>query len=319
MKRNVSIILIAITVFFANTGSCGAVLLDRVVATVNDEVITWSELVNVIVIEGKEYLSKSGGKEKEAKIRELERPYLDRLIEMKLQIQEARKLGLYVDGSEIDGAVDEIRKKFSMTDEVFLNSLKAEGLTLDDYRTRLADQILLQKVVNFAVKSNIVISAKEIEEYYAANREQFNEKEKRKIRQIFFVLPEDESQKTAVEVRAGEVMRRIREGGDFAELAGKFSEGPSRHFGGDIGYISRGSVLKEIEDVSFALNIGEVSGPFWSPAGLHIIKIEEKTAGGELEKVRDRIKEDLFMKNFELKYYEWKAGLREKAHIEIKL
>lgn len=319
MRKYLFIILMTITCLLAGAGTGGAVLLDRVVATVNDEVITWSELVNVIVFEGRDYLGKVEGREREDKIKELERPFLDRLIEMKLQLQEARKMGINVAAPEIDGAVEEIRKKFKMTDEVFINSLKAEGMTMSDYRERLADQILLQKVVNSAVKSSIVIPDREIEEYYTANKEKYNEKEKCRVSQIFFALPADPSQRAAVEARAGEVMKRVRAGEDFAALAAEFSEDASRNFGGDIGYITRGSVLKSIEDTAFALNKGEVSEPFWSPAGLHIVKITDKITAGSMEKVKEMIKETLFLKNFELRYHEWKSGLREKAHVEIKL
>jgi peptidyl-prolyl cis-trans isomerase SurA len=296
-----------------------AVLLDRIVATVNDEVITWSELVNVILIDGKPYLDGLSDEMKDKKIKELEKIFLNELIDMKLQLQEARKMGLSINDAEIDGAIAEIKEKYNLTDETLLNSLKAEGLTMEDYRSRLADQILLQKVVNYAVKSNVVISEKEIEEYYKANKEKYAEKEKLKIRQIFFALPEDESQKNAIEAKAWELVQRIKEGEDFAKLAGEFSEGPAREFGGDLGYISRGSVLKEVEEVAFSLKKGEVSHPFWSSVGLHIIKIEDRIGGEGLEKAREKIKEALFQKAVELKYHEWRSGLREKAYIEIKL
>ncbi len=295
-----------------------AVLLDRVVATVNNEVITWSELMNVIAQEGKEYLTNVDGTEREIKIKELEKPFLDNLIEMKLQIQAAGTMGIRVGSSEIESAVSEIRKKYSMTEEVFLNSLKAEDLTMEDYKARLADQIIIQKVVNFAVKSNVVITDMEIDAYYRDNVEKFSEQEKLRLRQIFFALPENESETVAVNARGAEVVRRINEGEGFAELAAKFSEDPSSHFGGDIGFISRGSVLKEIEDVAFLLKAGEVSAPFWSTAGLHIIKVEER-AGGDPEMAREMIKDILFKMEFEKKYHKWRTGLREKAYVEIKL
>ncbi|GBD97024.1 MAG TPA: hypothetical protein ENG83_03905 [Nitrospirae bacterium] len=319
MKKIILIILLPIIVIPAFGKVHGAVLLDRIVATVNDEVITWSELMRVIILDGKEFLSGAAGKDREEKIRELERPFLNNLIDMKLQLQEARKMGLDVNDAEIDGAINEIKNKYGLTDETLMNSLKAEGLTTEDYRARLADQILVQKVVNFAVRNNIVISDKEIEKYYEDNKAKYDVEEKLKIRQIFFALPEDESQKQAVEARARDLVQRINKGEDFAKLAREFSEDPSRKFGGDMGYISRGSLLKEIEDVAAALKKGDVSRPFRSPAGLHIIKLEDRIEGGGIEKVRDRIKEALFQKAFESKYREWRTGLRETAYIEIKL
>jgi peptidyl-prolyl cis-trans isomerase SurA len=319
MKKKLFIALMLVAAIFAFQKAYCAVLLDRVVATVNDEVITWSELMNLIVFEEKEFLSGVAGTERKEKIRELERPYLNNLIEMKLQIQDAQKMRLEVNDSEIDGAINEIKNKFGLTDEALMNSLEAEGLTITDYRKRLADQILLQKVVNIAVRNNIVISDKEIEKYYEDNRGKYHAGEKLKIRQIFFALPEDASQKGIIEGKAHDLVQRINKGEDFANLASEFSEDASREFGGDLGYISRGIVLKEIEDTAFDLHKGEISEPFWSSAGLHIIKLEDRIEGGGLDEVRDKIKEVLFQRAFESKYRQWRTGLREKAYVEIKL
>ncbi len=295
-----------------------AVLLDRIVATVNNEVITWSELVNVIKVEGKPFLENVSDEEKKKRIKELERPFLNNLIEKKLQVQEAKKTGLGVSSSEIDNAIAEIRKKYDLSEETFLNSLKAEQMTMKDYRTRLATQIMVQKVVNFEVRTKIVISDKEIEEYYETNKAKLLEKEQLKIRQIFLAVPDD-GQKASVEAKANDLYRRITEGEDFSMLASEFSEDPSREFGGDLGYISRGSALKEVEDMAGSLNIGDYSKPFWSSAGLHIIKLEDRIEGGTLQGNKENIKERLVQKAFESRYHKWMAGLREKAYIEIKL
>lgn len=313
----VTLTFIAAIIPFKRVNS--AVLLDRIVATVNEEVITWSELMNVIIIDGKQLLSGATGREREEKIREIERPFLNNLIEMKLQLQEAQKMELDVNDSEIDGAINEIRTKYALTEEALMDSLKAEGLTTEDYRARLSDQILLQKVINITVRNNIVVSDKEIEQYYENNRREFGVEEKFRISQIFFALPENNSQKEILEARAQDLVLRINNGEDFAKLASEFSEDPSREFGGDLGYISLGSALKEIEEAAVALDKGEVSKPFWSSAGLHIIKIEDKMEGGGIDKVRDKIKGVLLQKSFEREYRNWKAGLREKAYIEIKL
>jgi len=297
----------------------GPVLLDRIVATVNDEIITWSELMNVIVIDGRQLLTGLTGEQRDNKIREAERPVLNSLIEMKLQLQEARRMNLEVNPSEIDGAIADIMAKYSLTEETLKESLKAEGLAPEDYRARLADQILLQKVINYVVRNNIVVSDKEIEKYYKDHPGEFDGGEKIRISQIFFAMPRESSRKEEMEMKARDIVQRISSGEDFAKLAAEYSEDPSRAYGGDLGYISRGSALKEIEDAAEALRKGEVSSPFWSQAGLHIIKIEDRMEGGGIDKVRNRIREALQQKSFEAGYREWKAGLREKAFIEIKL
>jgi peptidyl-prolyl cis-trans isomerase SurA len=296
-----------------------AVLLDRIVATVNEEVITWSELMSMIIIDGKQLLSGLTVNEREQKIREMERPFLENLIEMKLQLQVAQRMEIDVSDAEVEGAIDEIKMKYGLTEETLRRSLEAQGLNLVDYRARLADQILLQKVINTAVRINVVISDKEIEQYYEENRGGSGGDEKLRISQILFISPGDDSQRGELEVMAQDLVDRIRSGEDFGALAREYSQDPSGEFGGDLGYIARGSVLREIEDTAAALQVGEVSDPVWSPAGLHIIKLDDRVGGGSTEQSREDIREALFQKTFENKFREWNAGLRENAYIEIKL
>ncbi|GBE40327.1 chaperone SurA precursor [bacterium BMS3Bbin09] len=320
MKKTITAILIFVTAFLFCPEVQSAVLLDRVVATVNDEVITWSELMNIILLDGRKYISSKDDRSREEKIHELERPFLNMLIEMKLQTQEAKAMGLTVQDDEINSAMSDIRAKYNMTEDAFLASMEKEGITIEDYTKEIGNQILLQKVVNYAVKGSVVVTDKEVEEYFNANRELFNnEKDKFRIRQIFFAAPADDSQRKDIEVKAREIVQRIKNGESFAELANEFSEGPGRRFGGDLGYISSGSALAEIEKAADALETGGLSEPFWSSAGLHIIKLEERVKAGGVEKIRENIREKLFRKAYELKYHEWKTELKEKAYIEIKL
>lgn len=319
MKKLIFLFLIHCSLFTIYCSlSYSAILLDRVIATVNNEVITWSELRKGIELEGKEFLNGLTDNEKEKKIKELEKIFLNRMVDMRLQIQEARKLGLDVSPSEANDAIADIKRKYNLTDEGLVESLKAEGLTLDEYRAQLAEQILLSKAVRYEIRNTILIPDKEIEAYYETNKEKYQREEKVRIRQIFFTV-RDGLQKNEVEAKAEEVFQRIKNGEDFAKLASEYSEDVSKEFGGDIGYVTRGSVLKEIEDVAFVLKIGEVSKPFWSPKGIHIIKLEDRKEGSSIEKVREEIKEILFDRAFRLKYEDWIKGLREKAYIEIKL
>jgi parvulin-like peptidyl-prolyl isomerase len=197
--------------------------------------------------------------------------------------------------------------------------LNAEGFTFEEYRMRLSEQLLLSKVVRQEVRDNILITDKEIEGYYEANKEKFQREEKIRIRQIFFAADIKSPQRSEVENKAQRVLQRIKEGEDFAKLAGELSEDTSRQYGGDLGYVSQNSLLKEVGDIASTLKIGEVSKPFWSPKGIHIIKIEDRMESGSVEKVREEIKEILFEKAFTLKYEDWIKKLRENAYIEIKL
>lgn len=299
--------------------SYGAILLDRVIAVVNEDAITWGELRRLIEQEGRGFIRGLGDKEREEALKGLEKTFLNNMIDIKLQLQEARRKGFDVKASEVEEAIAEIKKKFNLTEENFLASLKAEGFTHEEYKRKMREQILLSKVVNYEVRSNVLITEKEITDFYNVNKEVYEREESVRIRQIFFNAPEDKKEKARLEAKAQEIIKRLEAGQDFSRLAEEYSEDVSRRFGGDLGYISRGTVLKEIEDVTFAMKEGEISKPFWSPKGLHIIKVEHRLDPTNPEKIRDEIKGILFEKEFRAKYEEWIKDLRAKAHIEIKM
>ncbi|MCK5287220.1 MAG: peptidylprolyl isomerase [Thermodesulfovibrionia bacterium] len=303
---------VSIQVFLVKPTALGNILLDRVVATVNNDVITWSELRKSIALENEALLSGLSHSEKEQKIKEIEKPFLNNLIDVKLQLQEAVRLGLAASPAETNEAINDIKKKFNLTDESLREYLKADGLTLKEYRSRLREQILLSKVIRYEIMDTILVTDKNIDEFYKANKEKYRQDVKVRIRQILFT-------DTNSLQKAEEVFQRIKKGEDFEKLAADFSEDASKTFGGDLGYVSRGSMVKEIEDVAFSLKVGEVSKPFQSSKGIHIIKIEDRVENAAGEKVREQIKRELFEKAYQSKFENWLKELREKAYIEINL
>jgi peptidyl-prolyl cis-trans isomerase SurA len=325
MKKTIILIYVSILIsFFTGASSLtgvshAAVLLDRVVATVNDEVVTWSELRSVIDIEAKQLLDGLSKEERKKRVKEFEKEYLERMIDVKLQLQEARRLQLDVSESDIDSAIHDIKIKYNLTDETLAASLEKEGLTLEEYRKNLTEQILLSKVVSIEVKSNVFVSESDIEKYYESNREKYRDEERVKIRQIFFSRPKDDSAKVKTESRARDVVSRARGGEDFSKLAGEVSEDMSGESGGDLGYIKRGDVVKEVEDVAFTLSPGEVSDPFWSAAGLHIIMVEELVKPVDSQDVRKEIRDILFEESYRGEHLEWIKRLRESSYIETNL
>jgi len=322
MKKSYTVLLAALVTMFLQfavlqQARC-AVMLDRVVATVNDEIITWSELVGVINVEGRQQLENLSESERQRMIKKMERPYLNNLIEVKLQVQEARRLGLTVSDAEVEGAIAEIKNKFHVTDADFLESLKAERMTMAEYKARLSEQIMMQKVVNMEVRSKIIVSDDDVQNYYEAHEGEFSGNKRIKIRQIFFAAGPG-ARRDDVEAKADSVYQKLLEGADFQMMAMEYSEGPNRASGGDLGYIVSGTALKEIEEAAESLNVGEISRPFQSPYGIHIIKLEDRIEGGNSEKAKREIRDRLGQKEFETRYHEWLAELREKAFIEIKL
>lgn len=319
MKKRILLSLILGIIITICPPSYSAVLLDRIVAIVNNDIITWSELRGTIEMEARMVLDGLEGEAREKKIQEIRKTFLNTLIDIKLQIQEAQKAGLSVGSAETESAIADIKKKYNLTEDAFIESLRAEGLDIDGYREKLSEQILISKVVRQEVSENIFISDSEVKEYYEAHKEHYLRKERVKIRQIFFTRREDDILKSEIETRAEEVSRRIQDGESFERLAREVSEDASREYGGDLGYISRGSVLKEVEEMAFSLDIGEVSRPFWSSSGLHIVKLEDRVESSNTEEAKQKIKGILFEEVFQSKFEDWVKALREKAYIKILL
>lgn len=290
-------------------------LLDRVVAVVDKEVITWSELYRAMEFEMMNSPLRSAGDDEKKKIfKENEMAFLEGMIDKKLQLQFAKKLDIGASKEEMADAIEGIKKKYSMNDSEFQESLKREGFTLEEYRKRLSEHIVLTKLVGQQVRNKIVVSDEEVNKYIAKSKEIGY-----KVRQIFFRKSEKNGDSAALEAKAGEVLQRLKGGEEFSGLAQRFSDDPTGKIGGDLGYVKREDLGKEFLEVLSRLAVGEVSKPFWTDRGLHIIKLEEKVDGKDVEEFRESVRKKIFEKRFEEEYRNWIRGLRERAFVEVRL
>lgn len=305
--------------FILSVSSYAAILLDRVVAVVNKEVITWSELYKMMEFESTEQVKALKIEERMRIFKDNESAFLERLIDMRLHIQEAKRLGLEASPEEVTEAVENIKKKYSMTHNDFIKSLQKEGLTLDEYKKSLSEQIMISKVVSQQIKNKIVVSADDIKKYIEANMEISGDGEAYKLRQIFLKRPENASDKKIVEDRAFMIIEKLKAGEDFSELAKVYSEDPSGKSGGELGLIKKNYMAKEFIDVVSTMKAGDFSMPFWTENGLHIIKLDGKVSKKNIDEIKEDVRKQLTEEQFLEKYKSWVKGLREKAYIEIKL
>jgi peptidyl-prolyl cis-trans isomerase SurA len=299
--------------------SHASVLLDRVVAVVNKEVITWSELYKAMEFEATAQVKNLSDEERMKIFKDSEATFLETLIDMRLQLQEARRLGLEVTPEEIAETIDNIKKKYSMSQNDFIESLQKEKLSLDEYKKRLSDQILINKVVNYQIRNKIVISDAEITRYIETHKETFGDSESYRLRQILFKNPAGNVDKHSIEEKALLVINKLKAGEDFSTLARVYSEDPSGKEGGDLGFITKRLMAKEFVTALSNMKVGDFSMPFWTEKGLHIIKLDEKIPAQNVNKIREDIRKQLTEGQFLEKYKSWVKGLREKAFIEIRL
>ena len=321
MIKFIVTIITVITVLFCIVPGLldAAVLLDRVVALVNKEVITWSDLYKLMEYEATDQVKTLNEEERMKIFKESESAFLEKLIDMRLQLQEARRLGLEVTPEEVRETIESVKKKYSLTDNALRESLKKEGLTFEEYEKRLSEQIIISKLVNQQIRKKIIVSEEEVKKYMDANRENLNDGEAFKIKQILFKGPKNDADKEVIEEKASLIIQRLKAGEDFSVLAEEYSEDPSGRLGGNLGFIKKSYLTEEFVNKLNAMNVGDVSIPFWTEKGLHIIKLDEKIPAQNIDEVRENVRKQLTEDKVLETYKSWIKDLRTKAYIVIRL
>lgn len=288
-------------------------LLDRVVAVVDKEVITWSELYRSMEFETGLNLKNVNEADRRRFFKENEATFLEMLIDRRLQLQAAKRLDISASNEEIKEAVEGIKKKYNLSDKDFDESLKAEGMSLDEYKKRLSEQIVLSKVVNQQVRSKIIVTEDEINDYLLKNKGSAY-----RIRQILIKKTKDRYRDSMI-AKAQEAIARIKAGEDFSSVAFSLSEDPSSKTGGDLGIVKKELLSKEFLDVISKMKVGDISEPFFTDKGLHIIKLDESLEQKSQEEMKEMARKKVFEIKFNDAYRIWIRSLREKAFIEVRL
>ena len=295
---------------------------NAIVAIVNDEIITLHD-VNREAQSAISDAEKKGALNDAAR-NQIRRTVLDRLIEKKLTEQKIKELNIRVSEEEISQAIDDVRKQNNIpSQEALVAALAGQGLSFDQYRAQLQEQIEKLKLVSIEVRAKVQVGESEMHDYYAANLAKYTEEESYRARHIFFKTGEkaspDEIQRSKATALA--VLADAKGGKDFGELAKKFSEDPAaRKDGGDLGSFKKGDMQPELEKTILSLKPGEVSELVTTPIGFHIIKLEARVAGTTkpFENVKSDIEEILYRKKSEERFSQWAKDLRGKASVEIR-
>ncbi|MBI4383839.1 MAG: peptidylprolyl isomerase [Nitrospinae bacterium] len=317
-KLNKSWIFVALVWGCVSLSESEAKVLDRVVAKVNSEIVTLSLLEEKVA-----YLREREGIGLDMSQKELFKTALNMMIDEKLQVQEGKRLKMVVEEESVLKAVDDIKAKNGLTDKDLDQMLEREHATVEQYKGRIRDQILVSKVVSFQLRNRIIISEKEIKEFYLSHQKEFSVSDMVRARHILFIFDPgtSEAQKRAKSKLAEQALANIRAGEDFVQAAKKYSEDVSASSGGDLGLLERGKLAPAFEQAAFKLQPGEVSDIVNTPYGLHIIKIEEFVPGKvkPYNEVKPEIDRILFSQKRGKEYKAWMDELRKAAFIEISL
>ena len=314
-KIKVIIVSMAIVMF---SSIAQAAIINKVVAVVNDEVITQQDVEQLLSVLYAQYSQEFKGDELLQKMEQVKKDILNQIIEDKLVLSRAKELNMKVTESEIDERLDYIKKGFPKEEE-FYKTLETQGITVANLKDRYRDQIMMKKLVDYEVKSKISVLPSEISDYYEKHRSQFREGDKYRVKNILVKAKDDVSFELA-KVEIDNVYNKLKAGENFDDLAMKSSQGPNAEKGGDMGYIEKGQMLEALDDAIFKLKPGEFSEPVKSEIGYHIFKVEDIQYGKQasLEEKQKDIQMNIFQDKFKVMVSEWLSGLKKKAYISIK-
>ena len=301
-----------------------AEVVDKIIAVVNDEIITLYEFNTAFEPFRKNIENTYKGTDKESVMKQTKDAFLQRLIDNMLIEQEAKKsgAGIIVKDEEVMEVLQDMLAKQKLSLPEYLKNLAREGNSLESVKKEIRGQMMRARLLRREVKSKILVSDEEIGEYYNKNRRDYEGKETVRIKQLLLLLPPNanETIKAKMKNQALQLHKRVMDGESFDLLIVKYSQGPAAAQGGDVGFIERGTIIPEVEAAAFRLPVGQVSEVIESSVGFHIIQVLDKKGAGlkPIAAVREEIKTKIEDEKLENKFDEWIASIRAKSHIEVK-
>ncbi len=324
MKFYQKCILILWSIMLLNVPAYAEVV-DRIVAVVNDEIITLYEFNSAFEPYLKNIENTYKGNDKEAVIKQTRDAFFQRMVDNMLIEQEAKKTGISasVKDADVDAVLQDVVTKQKLNMQDFLKNLEKEGASIESVKKEIRSQLIRMRLLRREVKDKIIVGDEEIGEYYNKHRQEYEGKESVRMKQLLLQLPPnaDKTVKMKMKNEAERLRGLIMSGESFDLLVAKYSQGPAAAQGGDIGYIERGTIIPEVEAAAFSLPVEKVSEVIESSIGFHIIKVVDKKGAGlkPIAMVREEIKAKIEDEKLDKKFDEWISSVRARSHIETKL
>ncbi len=279
-----TVALVLSSVFAGPAGAQRISLVDRIVAVVNSQVVTSSELAERVTVAERQ-MKRQNTPVPEVHL--LERQVLERLILEKAQLQMAKETGLRVDEVQLDRALSKIAENNKMTLAAFRTALEGDGLKFERFREEIRNEIVLTRLRQREVDDKIQISDSEVDLYIAESQGpgasvgdvEYN------IAHVLVRLPEQASPESiqTAKARAEKVISEARGGADFAKLAASFSDAPDALAGGQMGWRAHDRLPELFASALKDLRPGDVSAVLRSPAGFHVLKLLERRGGSGVQ------------------------------------
>ena len=316
------IIFSVLTLFSGRGNLNSAELVDRIVVVVNDKIIALSELNDLLKPYQNKIDAMGQNSAKEGQVLyTLREKMLNQLINDKLTDEEVARYEMKVTEEEIDNAIERIKSANYHTDEDFREILASEGLTVEEYRNDLKGQILRSRVVDYEVRSKVVITKEDILLYYEANQEKYAGKKRYHLRNILMRPSSFADEETIQELlgKMEDILVQLKNGEFFSDLARLYSQSQFAEEGGDIGFFNLDDLSPKINDALKGLKAGDSTVVLNTEQGFQIFYIEaiEDAPGKSLEEVSEEIEKMLYTEKINKRFKVWVEGMRAKSHIKI--
>lgn len=291
-------------------------LVDRIVAIVNDDVVTWSELQQAVG----PFLERAGP---EKQREQLTKDALDQLIADRLLNQQVAEAQITVEDDEVERAIEDICRQNNISREQLQQAVETRGLSMGQYKEDLKLQLVRLKLIDMKVRSRVVVPESDIRQEYDAEAALETREEMVQIRHLFFRYGDDSSAADQAKVmeRAKAARDRVVKGESFAEVAKDQSEGPTAASGGDLGEMARGSLLPELAKALEGMKEGQLSQPIVTPNGIHVVLLEgrRQKAPEGYEAKKNKIYQRLYQQEVDRQMRVWIDELRSQAAVELRL
>jgi len=333
-------VLLAAPLLPAQTQAANAseeTVVEEIIARVNNSIVTRADLRKAreqLYVEARQQPDAAAA---EQQARDHEKDLLRDLIDQQLLLQKAQDLGISAD-TDLVKRLDDLRKQMhadSMED--MEKAAQAQGISFEDFKQNLKNNLLTQKVIGQEVGGHIAVSNQEIQQYYDQHKADMERPEQVRLSEILISTQTAQGVKTgkgetalperptpdAVEqaqAKADQVYEMLKKGGNFEELAKKYSNGPTAANGGDLEYFKRGTLSKELESKVFDLQAGQYTEPIRTNQGFVILKVTEHQTAGvpSLKEVQTEIQEQIYLTKMQPALRDYLTKLREQAYIDIK-
>ncbi|MGM0417439.1 MAG: SurA N-terminal domain-containing protein [Thermodesulfobacteriota bacterium] len=314
------ILLIAVS---ANAALSAEKLVDRIVAEVDNEIITYKELEKEIQPFVEKIKAAGYDKEKEKDlIEEARGRMLRNLIDEKISEIAAKKSDIEISEDEIKSFSENIKNERNLTDEEFKEALKKEGVTPEQYKERLKKQILKRRLIDYEVRSKIVITNEDIKEYYENHPEKYADEVEYEIWHVTFPKSSyEENSKEDVMQIAEQLRENALQKNNFKDISNNIDEYVTefKALSGNIGFYKKEDLSSGIQEIISGLDEKEISSPVKTSRGIQLFYLSEiKTEKNQtLEEATPQIRRELYNKEVEKRFESWIEDLKKDIHISI--